>query len=231
MYCVKCGVELADTEKICPLCQTKVYHPDTTFEEEELLYPKNKYPNKKKRTFVPQALLTIAFIFPIIIVLMCDIRFNYGITWSGYVIGAIVLAYICAGLPTWFIKPNPVIFVPCDFAAVGLYLLYINLITNGNWFLSFALPVLLSVAAIVVTVVTLVHYVKRGKLFIFGGASIAMGAFMLLMEFLMCLAFEGVKFIGWSLYPMVSLMFVGGILIFLGICRPARENMVKKLFI
>ena len=28
MYCVKCGVRLADTEKVCPLCATRVYHPD-----------------------------------------------------------------------------------------------------------------------------------------------------------------------------------------------------------
>ena len=28
MYCVKCGVELADSEKKCPLCGTPVFHPD-----------------------------------------------------------------------------------------------------------------------------------------------------------------------------------------------------------
>ena len=28
MYCIKCGVKLADTEKKCPLCGTVVYHPE-----------------------------------------------------------------------------------------------------------------------------------------------------------------------------------------------------------
>ena len=28
MYCIKCGVELADSEKVCPLCGLKVYHPE-----------------------------------------------------------------------------------------------------------------------------------------------------------------------------------------------------------
>ena len=28
MYCVKCGVELDDAEERCPLCGTRVYHPD-----------------------------------------------------------------------------------------------------------------------------------------------------------------------------------------------------------
>mgnify|MGYP001071229356 CR=1 FL=1 len=27
MYCVNCGVELADSETVCPLCGTRVFHP------------------------------------------------------------------------------------------------------------------------------------------------------------------------------------------------------------
>ena len=28
MYCVNCGVKLADTEQFCPLCGVKALHPD-----------------------------------------------------------------------------------------------------------------------------------------------------------------------------------------------------------
>ena len=28
MYCVKCGVKLSDNQELCPICGTKVYHPD-----------------------------------------------------------------------------------------------------------------------------------------------------------------------------------------------------------
>ena len=28
MYCVKCGVELGDSEKTCPLCGTSVFYTD-----------------------------------------------------------------------------------------------------------------------------------------------------------------------------------------------------------
>ena len=37
-------------------------------------------------------------------------------------------------------RPNPVIFVPCGFAAVLAYLLYIDLAVHGGWFLKFAFP-------------------------------------------------------------------------------------------
>ena len=231
MYCVKCGVKLADSEVRCPLCGTRAFHPDILREEGEKLYPTKKYPSARKRTYWQQVFFTAAFVLPLLIVILCDMQFNMAITWSGYVIGALILGYVSIVLPSWFKKPNPVIFVPCDFAVLLLYLLYINIATGGKWFLSFALPVVGVVGAIVITVVALVYYLRRGKLFIFGGATIAFGAFMLLMEFLMCITFEGVYFKGWSLYPLISLAVIGGLLIFLGICRPARENMERKFFL
>lgn len=239
MYCIKCGVKLADSEAQCPLCKTKVYHPDIIREireDGEELYPKKKYPAKERNLHWLQAILSVGFVLPAVIVLLCDLRFSggavgQGITWSGFVIGALVVGYVLFVLPTWFKRPNPVIFAPCDFAAIGLYLLYINLVTNGDWFLSFAFPVVGGVGLIFTTVVTLLRYVRRGRLYIFGSAGIALGGFMLLMEFLMSVTFQSINFVGWSLYPLVTLVLLGGLLIFLGICRPARETMERKFFI
>jgi len=231
MYCVQCGVKLADSEVRCPLCGTRVFHPDIFREEAENLYPKQKFPEVRGKTYILQALFTAAVIIPFLIVLLCDMQFNGGVTWSGYVMGALVLGYIAFILPSWFKKPNPVIFTPCDFAAAALYLFYINFVTNGEWFWGFALPVVACVGAIVVTVVTLTYYLKRGKLFVFGGAAIALGAFMVLMELLMVNTFDGIYFKGWSFYPLITLGVIGGLLIFLGACRPARENMERMFFV
>jgi len=231
MYCVKCGVKLADTEKICPLCKTKVYHPDILQGEGNPLYPENVYPEEKGSGYWLQALLSIAFVLPMVIVFLCDMQFGGGLDWSGYVIGALLMGYVIAVLPSWFKNPNPVIFVPCSFLAVGLYLLYVNLAVEGNWFMSFAFPVVGVIALIVTTVVVISRYVKGGKLFLYGGASIALGGFMLLMEYLMSITFAKVYFVGWCWYPLVFLVLLGGFLIFLGICTPARETMERKFFI
>ena len=51
--------------------------------------------------------------------------------WSGFASGGILLLYVLTVLPLWFKRPNPVIFVPVDFAAIILYLLYIDLATGG----------------------------------------------------------------------------------------------------
>ena len=231
MYCVKCGVKLADTEKVCPLCKTKVYHPDILQGEGNPLYPENVYPKEKGSGYWLQVLLSIAFVLPMVIVFLCDMQFGGGLDWSGYVIGALLMGYVIAVLPSWFKNPNPVIFVPCSFLAVGLYLLYVNLAVEGNWFMSFAFPVVGVIALIVTTVVVISRHVKGGKLFLYGGASIALGGFMLLMEYLMSITFAKVYFVGWCWYPLVSLVLLGGFLIFLGICTPARETMERKFFI
>ena len=141
------------------------------------------------------------------------------------------MGYIALVLPGWFRRPNPVVFVPCGFAAVGVYLLYINCATGGHWFLSFAFPVVGAVGLIVTAVVVLLRYVRRGKLYIIGGAAVALGAFMPLMEYLIYITFQRPRFVGWSLYPLIALVLLGGMLIFLAICRPARETMERKFFI
>lgn len=231
MYCVKCGVKLADTEKQCPLCSTVVFHPDITRDKGEELYPSGKYPASQSTSRWPLIILSAAFLLPILIVLLCDLQLTGRLTWSGYVIGALVTAYVIVVLPMWFKSPNPVIFVPCGFATTALYVLFINYATGGHWYLSFALPVICGICAIVTAAVALVRYVKRGKLYIFGGAFIAAGGLTLLTEFLINYTFGFSRFIGWSLYPLTTLALLGGMLIFLAICRPARETMERKFFI
>ena len=231
MYCIKCGVKLADTEKHCPLCQTVVFHPDIPRPEVTPLYPPASYPAPQVNPRTAHIVLSTLYLLSMLIPLLCDLHIAGSVTWSGFVIGALLLSYVVLVLPFWFHRPNPVIFVPCGFAALGLYLLYINLATGGSWFLSFGLPVVGFICALVTAVVTLLRYVRRGQLYILGGAFMALRAFMPLMGFLLNLTFFAPRFAFWSLYPMTALVLLGGMLIFLAICRPARQTMERKFFL
>lgn len=231
MYCIKCGVELADSEKKCPLCNTHVFHPQLTARDSEGLYPSNQYPPKQVRPWGILTIVSAAFLLPLLICLVCDIQINGIITWSGYVAGGLMVAYVMLVLPAWFRKPNPVVFVPCDFLAVGLLLLYINCATGGHWFLSFAFPVVGIIGLITTAVVTLTRYIRRGRLYVFGGAALALGAFMPLMEFLMNLTFARPMVFLWSLYPLIALVLLGVTMLITAMCRPLRESLDKRLFI
>lgn len=231
MYCVFCGVKLADSEQYCPLCGTEAIRPAALKSQAELLYPRKQYPNVQLSPVKAMTIITVLFLLPILITLQCDLLITGSVTWSGYVIGGLLVAYVAFALPGWFKKPNPAIFVPCSFVAIGAYLLYINLATGGSWFLSFAFPVTGVVGLVVTAVTVLLRYVRRGILYILGGAMLALGFFMPLMEFLLTITFPSIVFMGWFLFPLTALVLLGGTLIFLAICRPARESAERKLFI
>lgn len=231
MYCVNCGVKLADTEKTCPLCGVVAYHPDIQRKPTEPLYPSQKFPEKRVSPKGAKIIVTTLFLLPALITLLCDMQLNDRVTWSGYVIGGLIVGYVMMVLPWWFNKPNPVIFVPCNFLSIGLLLLYISLSTKGYWYLSFAFPVTAGIALIVTAVVVLLRYLPKAALYIFGGASIALGAFIPLVEVLSYITFDSIHFLGWSYYPLIVFVLFGGMLIFLAICRPARESMERRFFI
>ena len=232
MYCVKCGVELADSEKKCPLCGTPVFHPDISRPRADPPFPPDRHihPDAVNRSGI-LFVLTVLALLPAVIVLLCDWRINGTIIWSGYAAGAIGLLYLIVLLPLWFRHPNPVIFVPVDFAAVGLYLLYINCATGGHWFLSFAFPVTGAIGLLVTAVVALTRYVHAGYLYIYGGGLILGGGLAVLIEFLINLTFQIHETLFWSFYPLAAGVILGLMLLIIAICKPLRESLQRKFFL
>lgn len=229
MYCIKCGVKLENSEDICPLCGMQVHHPAVMIEKDKQLYPKDRIPETKRRSAAFNGAVIIMFLVPIVVSFLADFHFDKEIRWFGYVLGALIIGYTALALPLWFKKPNPVVFTPCVVAETIAYLMYINCITNGNWFLSFAFPVAVGIGIIITAVVALFYYLKKGRLYIFGGAFTLTGGFIMLIEFFMSITFD-IKFFGWSLYPLVVLVLLGGLMFYLAINKSAREIMERKLF-
>ena len=73
-----------------------------------------------------------------------------------------MLAYIPLVLPYWFKNPNPIIFIPVFFAAVVAFLLYVDIATGDEWFLSFAFPAVGAFGLIATAIAAVVKYVKKG---------------------------------------------------------------------
>ena len=99
MYCINCGVKLADSEKRCPLCGTVPYHPDIVRQEGEALYPQDRYPAVHVSKAATLGAVTILMLIPVFVTLICDLSIHARVTWSGYVAGAIALVYIAGVLP------------------------------------------------------------------------------------------------------------------------------------
>ena len=232
MYCIKCGVELADSEKKCPLYGTVVFNPEVSRPNGESPYPKENgiNPENVNRSGI-MFIITMLFLLPIVTVFLVDWQVNGKIIWSGYAAGAVLLLYILVVLPLWFKSPNPVIFIPSDFAALALYLLYINCATGGRWFLSFALPVIGGACLILSAAAALLKYLRKGYFFIFGGMFILIGLYNVLIEFLLNLNFNMHAGFIWAFYPLAGCVIIGVMLIVIGCSRPLRDSLHKKFFI
>ena len=226
MYCVKCGVELADSERVCPLCETPVYFPEAD-PNPQTPYPKDVKGKEVNRRTAICFVITCFFVIISSIPILCDLNISGGITWSGLTLGGCVLLYILFILPSWFKRPSPAIFVPCDFLAVALYLFYINAYTGGDWFFKFALPVTAAACVICSTVSILSYYLKSGRLYLTAGAMVSVGGFCFFIEYFLHAAFHIHDKMVWSIYPTIVFTLLGVMFLIIAIVRPIREQLVK----
>ena len=230
MYCVKCGVRLQDGVPSCPLCQTPVWNPDADKAE-----PENRYSSRLPKR-LPNERIPAAIFLTIVLGAVCSACFFFcmeqlgKVAWSGHVMLVSAVVYVCAVLPMWFRRPNPVIFVPVSFASIGGMLLYICVDTGGKWFLSFAFPVLSIITVLTTAAVVLLRYVGRWKLFIIGGLLIAIGGSSMLIEMFQHITFETRMFV-WSPYAVSAFCGAGLFLLLAGIIKPLRQWLIRRAFL
>lgn len=233
MYCVKCGVELADSELKCPLCNTKVILPEGEKREvKPPLYP--AHPGGVSDGMTTTGILfvlTMFFLIPTLLCLCCDLSLNHRIVWSGITMLSTAFVYFVTILPFWSPKRiSPIILVPADFAALLGLLLYINCKTGGHWFLSLAFPVVGAIGLIATAVTVLRRFCPGKNLFIYGGALIALGCLSILAEFLVIITFNVGRVFTWCFYPLIVFCIIGILFIAAGISPSLREGLRRKLF-
>ena len=228
MFCVKCGVELADSERTCPLCNTPVYYPNLQ-EITQRTYPKYRNVGEHSSGKGINFVIAVGFVLAIAICILCDIDMSGSMEWSDYVIFGATFAYVVIFLPMWFRKPSPAVFVPCDFLAAALLLFYINWRLGGDWFISFAMPITAFIGLIVCSVVILSYYLRAGYLYIYGGASILFSIFFVVMELLLHMTFDISHTMLWSFYPATAFFILGISLIVIAIVPAFRESL-RKIF-
>ena len=228
MYCVKCGVELAEGERKCPLCKTPLYFPGLS-DNPERPYPEFSNTKEKMNPRGLYFIVSFLFLMAAVISVVCDLSVNSHIGWSRTVVGGVVLGYVIFVLPLWFSRRSPAIFVPVDFFACGIYLFFIDFATGGGWFLGFAMPILAGLALITSAVTILIYYLRCGYLYIFSGAFIGMAFLSVLIEVLIHFNFGIHDRLIWAIYPFIALFLIGIMLLVIAIVRPLRESL-KKIF-
>ncbi len=230
MYCVRCGVRLSDGEKECPLCHTPLPETGGDSGSSYTAYS-DRFPKERdSEKYLALGLVTAGMIAACLICLIICLTTYGRVSWSGTVMLGIAFSWIVLVLPFFFRKWYPLIFLPVDFAAAAGYLLYICLWLGQHWYLSFAFPLTLITGALTVGTVSMLRYIKKGRIFIVGGLLIAIGSLCMLAEFFQHITFSTGMFV-WSLYCVAFFSAVGLFFIISAIIPPMRSFLERKFFI
>lgn len=228
MYCVKCGVKLTDGAKACPLCQTPVLYSDGAAAEERY---SDRYPAEHRHgKYVLLALLTAVIVAAGLICLILCLKTFGRASWSGYVLLGLALAWIVLILPLWFRRWHPFVFLSVDIAAICGFLVYVNGVTGGHWFLPFAFPVTMLMGALLLAAVALFRRVQRGRLRLTAVLIICVGLSCMLIELFEHIAF-GTKMFLWSLYCVSVFGAIGLFLLIASLIPPLKAFLERKFFI
>ena len=95
--------------------------------------------------------------------------------------------------------------------------------------MSFAFPVIGVSCLLSTAMVCLLKYVRRGRLFIFGGFMLLLGGFTVLVELFEHISF-GTAMFRWSLFSLAGFGAVGAFLLIAGMIRPMRQGLEKRFF-
>ncbi len=147
-YCVNCGVELAPSEKFCPLCGVEIINPRQPVAEDAWRpYPRREDPaialtNRRLVAII----VSIAIALMIIICLLIDRFYQGKMNWSFYVAGS--LAMLWFWIVPGFLYKKPGYFkisLPVSASLLGFLYLIERLQVVRGWFLPLALPLVLLV--------------------------------------------------------------------------------------
>lgn len=231
-YCVKCGVELGESERACPLCHTKVYYPKYHPDQDAAPYPINRsIADQRVSRGGLILILTLVFLLPVSIVAMADVSMNFKITWSGYALGAFAILYISLVLPLATKNERPVLYIITDAVFLGLYLLYIEFMTGGIWFSSLALYILAGITIAVSALLSLARRKKLLGLMLFASSLFAAALLPVLIEWRINVTFGLRGSLSWSLYPFIVNIILGALCLVIDRNEPLKEKLARKFFL
>ena len=232
-YCVNCGVELDNSEKQCPLCQTEIINPRSEQQE----YSTRPYPSSLEhiakridRQFFA-SLASVIMLIPMLITLLLNLLDGGGVSWSGYVWGALLMLFAWLILPFFFRRRHIILFLTADCLAAALYLFLIETSSGGSWFLTLGLPITGAAAVCIIgTAAVFMHGKRTGNLRKSAWVFAVVGLFCLAVDFLVGFKLTGNVHFKWSLFVLIPCLALSACALLLERRKNLREEIRRRLF-
>lgn len=231
-YCVHCGVSLEPSERVCPLCGTEVLNPRQPFDAQARRpYPAQLDPitARVNKQFIA-AIISIALLFPSILMVVIDLTYSSRADWSLVAAGALLMVWVWVCPYFLLKKPSFLkIALPVILSILAFLLLIERLYMTSSWFLQLALPLVLLLGLIVLLVGQLI--VKR----VLRGFTVpavilaAVGLLVLGIEIITgYYAFKSIR-IEWSLFVLLPCLALAGVALSIARRQSIHEEIRKRL--
>lgn len=233
-YCVNCGVELQKSEPRCPLCGTEVINPNEPREEK----PARPYPSHVEhldktvdRRYIA-SFISLLMLIPLFTVMLANILVSGKLSWSYYVLGGELVAFTVFLLPMIARMPK-ILYVVIDAAAVGILLLLIQVIAQGNWdwLLLLGLPItaLTALMCWFFAVMAGPNF-KLPILIRFTFGLVCLGLLVVAIEFFINLYQHVLAWPTWSLYVLFPCLVLASSLLLLNRRARVKEEIKKRFY-
>ncbi len=163
-YCVNCGVELDESAKKCALCSTPVINPNKPVKDDALTpFSQQEHIPESVKTRIIALAISMALLVPNIVCILINLVFFSGALWSFYVSATSLLLWVVFVFPFITKKRYAYLMWGFDTVSVALYVYFFFAMGNDttNWYLNAALPIILSVSALIVIYMLWVKKRKR----------------------------------------------------------------------
>lgn len=228
-YCVNCGVKLSNSEKKCPLCNTRVINPNVVQDNFEPAYSNNiEFFQTLNYKFIAKLILIILVVLTLITVL-CDLIISKKISWSIYVI----FSMLCFSSHLSFLLfKKAYLSHTLGFISLELLLFVIAYLNNGmHWYIYLILPFVFILWTYIMLCTFFIR--KRKK--------------SLLRSLSICLLFSSFALIGiecgidlfrfeyvrctWSLYASLPIIIISILMFLISFNKKLIDEIKQRIFI
>ena len=236
-YCVECGVKLADSEKICPLCNTVVINPNRQEDNgAERPYPSSverqiRGLNRRELAWIVLMLLLLPVGATVIIDLLTGNE-PFRLTWSIIVLGAGVLLGTWTLMPIVFPKLNPYLHIVIDFASIAAFLAVIAFqLDDWKWCTGLGIPITAATCVLVCAAAAIIRAKRLRPLTKAALLCGSVGVFILGLELIIDFSQGFLSPIRWSIYAIVPLLFLALLLFYISRKPRLIDELKRRLFV
>lgn len=233
-YCVNCGVELAPSQRACPLCAVEAVNPAQPWREPESHpYPQQleqvaRHVNRRYGAY----LATIGLLIPLAVAMLLDLLEGGVLNWSPYVLGAGMCVFVTVLLPFYVAQRRPYFFLVMDVVALALYMALIGWRSgNMEWVWTLAQPLCLVVGGSVMLATYLARRKGKKVLNLLSDIALIVGGSVVLIEVLTDTFIWHRIRLTWSLYTLIPMIAVAGTFRLIERKEKLKSNILKRLFV